>query len=185
MTLRILLGGIGIAILLASSVEAEEMRQDCRAVDSLARLDYDSSLNLNYIENKEKKACLFQLVGANTTGVRGVSINKAAMLTRDVFKQSIDLKDALDLGAVETLVTALGSADVGSDVFSVELENTLVTLRGRTPILEECLARLAFKQSPYEKLDDVVSCGLSEDRTAYIITASSSSVTLSLRLSLI
>lgn len=168
-------------ICLATSIaHAEKKRQECKAVEALARVDYDSSLNLNWFEDTERHLCFFTIAGTGQQSA-DIAMKEASTFVNQLFKGGSDVIPANAVDAVfNTFVIPITDKELQNE----QLDKFWGALKERVQIIEQCITILSSEKAEYKPIDEVVSCGVNNDKTAFIITASTLGFTLGLQLAL-
>lgn len=163
-----------------STAHAEKKRQECTAVDTLARVDYDSSLNLNWFEDTDRNLCLFTIVGTGTDSA-DLAMKEASTFVNQMFKGG---SDVTPLRAADAVFNSFVSPIEEKELQNEQLDKFRGALKERFQVIEQCVTTLSSEKTEYKPIDEVVSCGLNKEKTAFIITASTLGFTLGLQLAL-
>jgi hypothetical protein len=178
---KTILSAMLLLILPASSQAGEVWWKECKAVQNMARLDYDSKLMVGLYEEIDSKTCYFA-VSLPVTSSQAPA-NQALAFVWDIQQNPSYVEDAIRKGAGGVMLEALLAPMKLKELQSTAGIEAAEAIRFRSLDFDKCLTLLA-SETAYRDIDPDLACGVSQDRKAFAVSARSKTAHFSLQLPL-
>lgn len=158
--------------IMCSSSNAEVSRQQCDAVLQIAEIEMDPSLILNVASDGKANICVFY-VSLPPSDLQQSAAAQAAGTFQRLYSSGdvVTLIASLERDFTPKLVEAL-LQPLGDPRFQTEDGKLLaVAVRARFKSLLVCSEDVVQTKIAFRPMDDVISCGLSETRSNFIVQA--------------
>jgi hypothetical protein len=177
---------LAVAILLAASSAsalAAERRKDCHSVYEHAEITLPSSLILNVIADSDLQYCAFYVALPPQMGAAN-SIQNSARVWFALFgaRDNSDVVAAMakdsDFGMLVTDALLEHVSPDAKDGSKVKILESF--LREHATDVDDCAYQALVKGRQFDSYNDFLACGLADENTAFVVTASYQKLSTSL-----